>query len=82
LTATEIVKALRLDPGMSQRDLVENLSLEIGLQHRTHQASIIRNLQAVLKHFAENNTGTDPRNEAAVNFAKKVAEIENPIPYI
>jgi hypothetical protein len=50
-------------------------------EHRTLQQSIIRLLAGSIAKYAELSFH-DPRNESAVEWAKKVAEIENYFPHI
>jgi cell division septum initiation protein DivIVA len=57
---------------------------DVKREHRTHQATIIRNLLEVVKkyHVAVGDF-TDPRNETAKQVSKKINELEGTyIPYI
>ena len=73
-----LVRELRVDR-MDVKEVVE----QICGQHRTHQASIIRNLLAIVSAYHKHANGSDARNEAAVEVSKKIAEMEDCfIPYI
>jgi hypothetical protein len=50
-------------------------------EHRTLQQSIIRLLAGSITKYAELSSH-DPRNESAVEWAKKVSEIDNYFPHI
>jgi polyhydroxyalkanoate synthesis regulator phasin len=82
MTAKEFVQTFRMMPSSTQGNMVQEIVQELNIEHRTNQASVIRTMQNILQAFAQSSPVTDLRNEAAVNFAEKVAEIENPIPYI
>lgn len=52
-------------------------------KHRTLQQSTIRLIAGALTKYAELEPyGTDPRNEAAKEWAVKVSEIDNYFPFI
>ena len=52
-------------------------------EHRTIQASFIRGLFMILVHYATENSGTDLRNEAAVDACVKLLKDNNGCaPYI
>lgn len=73
-----------MTPGSVQGRMVEEFVDELCKEHRTHQASVIRNIQHILFAYAQNMEGkTDDRNDAAVNFAKKVRQLDDiSIPYV
>ncbi len=73
----DLLKEFRTISKQFPESFVELLNKE----HRTHQASIIKNIQAILKLYAE-TARHDARNEAAVDFARQSAEIDTFIPYI
>lgn len=50
-------------------------------EHRTIQQSFLKEFAAALYIYSELAT-TDLRNEAAVSFAKKVADLNHHFPYI
>lgn len=62
---------------------MEHLSVKIVMEHRTHQANIVRNLQLLCNMLAENMEGhTDARNEDALAWLEKVNQVEGYISYI
>lgn len=63
-----------------EEEVWENLVFSLQHEHRTLQANFWRMIQEAAKKYAEFNT--DPRNEKAVEFAKKVAKIDVYIPFI
>lgn len=71
------INDLRSNSDQFSKDFVTLLNK----QHRTHQASVIKNIQTILKLYAETAT-CDQRNEAAVDFAQQVSEIDTYISYI
>ena len=73
----EIVDTLSSCPGHHTRYFVSHIVEQLRIEHRTTQANFIRNLQSILVEFANENSGTDPRNEDAINFCKKVAEMDD-----
>ena len=61
----------------------EVVASQISRQHRTHQASIIRNMLEVVAEYGKTHRGTDARNEVAVEIAVKIGSMEgNYIPYV
>lgn len=79
----EMIKVFRMMPSSTQSNLVKEFVDELSQEHRTNQASVIRTLQHILFQYAQTmEDRTDLRNQAAVEFAKKVSQIHNPIPYI
>jgi lipoate-protein ligase B len=82
MTPKEFVQTMRMMPCGYQGRLVEEIVDEMVKEHRTNQASVVRNLQHILQAFSQRQPATDPRNQAAVEFADEVAKIEKPIPYI
>jgi hypothetical protein len=82
MTAKEIVQLFKMTQSSVQTDMVQDIVAELNNEHRTNQASAIRTMQNILQAFAQSNPRTDLRNQAAVEFAQKVNEIDQPIPYI
>jgi hypothetical protein len=82
MTVKEMVNVLKMCPSSTATSMVQEFSEIISMEHRTHQANIVRNLQHILIAYGQNNRGTDLRNEAAVQFAQQVSELEAPIPYV
>jgi len=79
----EVIKLLRSDPRSDTEEMTTDLVEMLSREHRTHQANVIRNLQRILmKYYKRMEPFTDARNEVAVEFAGKVAEIDLNIPYI
>jgi hypothetical protein len=67
--------------GTDSNIMANTLAHTIAMQHRTHQQSIIKTLHSTLKAYAAIAL-TDPRNEVAVAWAKKVTTDEEFFPYI
>ncbi|TRZ47862.1 MAG: hypothetical protein D4S01_11435 [Dehalococcoidia bacterium] len=82
MTVQDFVKTMKMAPSSTQGKMVQQIVEAIAGEHRTHQASIIRNLQHILVAYSSINPGSDPRNEQAVAFADNVACIDISIPYI
>ena len=62
---------------------VEGTLNDITMQHRTHQACIIRNMLEVVKKYHKQVNGFDQRNAKAIEVSKKVDELRDTfIPYI
>ena len=63
-------------------DVITDLvSYNLVKEHRTNQQSIIKNLFSTFKKYVE-MTGTDDRNESAVNWLKEITKDEPYFPYI
>ena len=63
---------------------IAKIADEIVIQHRTHQASLVRNLRTLCTILAGRmeQYGTDDRNEYALKWLEKVNGIDQSIPYI
>lgn len=79
--AKDFITELRDCPGSSTTDKIAYIAVELRCQHRTHQANFIRNLHDLIVEYSK-TTGVDGRNQGAVEFAQKVAEIDTCIPYV
>jgi septal ring factor EnvC (AmiA/AmiB activator) len=70
----------------NEQPLTEILAETLINEHRTLQASFIRMIQQILDTYAQLDESrcTDLRNEAALKYAKKVAEstLDMFIPYV
>lgn len=77
MNTADLIKDLRYNSDTFSKEFAALLVKE----HRTHQASVIKNLQTILKLYGETAT-TDQRNEAAAHYARQTAKIDVYIPYI
>ena len=72
---------MRWDNATTPADVFEKL---LRLEHRTHQANIIRFMLHVLKNYADANS--DLRNERAVEICKLIRDLDEKenlhVPYI
>jgi len=68
--------------GTENVEAVNTMATMILKEHRTHQQSIIRSLFLILKIYAISSESFDARNEAAVEWAKKVTDDYTVFPYI
>jgi hypothetical protein len=72
----EITTASEIDQQKIARDFVKNLKRK----HRTSQQLLIKLLSNVIEEYS--NVKHDPRNRAAVIWAKQISEINNDFPFI
>ena len=72
----EITTASEIDQRRIAKDFVKNLTRK----HRTSQQLLIKLLSNVIKEYS--NSNSDPRNRAAVNWAKEVSELNNNFPFV
>ena len=72
----EITTASEIDQERIARDFVKNLTQK----HRTSQQLFLKLFSNIIKEYS--NVNSDPRNRAAVNWAKQVSELNNTFPYI
>ena len=68
---------------LKKEDLVDPLVNALSHEHRTNQATIIRNLQSIIIKYGDMNIERqDGRNQSAIEFANKVKLLDSYIPYI
>jgi len=79
--AKRSLEFMRWDNATTPADVFEKL---LRLEHRTHQANIIRFMLHVLKNYADANS--DLRNERAVEICKLIRDLDKKenlhVPYI
>jgi len=63
-----------------EEDMVQGMTDSLQGQHRTLQQTFMRVFASSMKEYE--NTGTDLRNAAAVNYAKEINKIDFHFPYI
>ena len=63
-----------------EEDMVQGMTESLQGQHRTLQQTFFRVFSESMKEYQ--HTGTDLRNEAAVNYAKHITKIEYQFPFI
>ena len=79
----EIINVLKMAPGSSADSMTKQFVEELSKEHRTNQASVIRNMQTIMSEYGMTiHDNTDLRNEAAVEVALEVACIDKRIPYV
>jgi len=67
----------------NDREVIEAIFDVVTHSHRTLQQNFFRTLQGVIQKYGElEDYNTDPRNEAAHKWCKKVKDIDEPLPYI
>ncbi len=64
----------------AEEDVAEMIANVLSGSHRTLQQSFMRSLNIAMQDYA--NTGTDLRNEAAVDYAKKIVALEHYFPFV
>lgn len=64
----------------SEEDMTQAIVEVLQGSHRTLQQSFMRVFAKALAEYAE--TRTDLRNESAVDFAKRVSQLEHHFPFI
>lgn len=72
----KITTASKIDQERIARDFVKNLTQK----HRTSQQLTIKLFSNIISEYS--NSRSDPRNRAAVNWAKEVSELDNNFPYV
>jgi len=72
----ELTTASETDQNHIARDFVKRLAKK----HRTSQQLLIKLLSKILHEYS--NTNFDPRNQASVEWSKKVSELDNNFPYV
>jgi predicted nuclease of restriction endonuclease-like RecB superfamily len=55
MTAKEIIQTYRKIPGGTRNNMIQEIVQELNKEHRTNQASVIRNMQTILQAFAQSN---------------------------
>jgi hypothetical protein len=67
-----------------ERNIVQHMSHLLVNSHRTVQQSMIRAISVIIFRYANDRLriGTDARNQAAMDWAGKVAKIELNMPYV
>jgi len=63
-----------------QRSIARAFVKELTRKHRTAQQLLVKLFSVIIEEYS--NTPHDPRNRAAVNWAKEVSKINNDFPYI
>ena len=63
-----------------QRSIARDFVKELTRKHRTAQQLLVKLFSVIIEEYSKSNS--DPRNRAAVNWAKEVSKINNDFPYI
>ena len=63
-----------------QRSIARDFVKELTRKHRTAQQLLIKLFSVIIEEYS--NARHDPRNRAAVNWAKEVSEINNDFPFV
>jgi hypothetical protein len=74
----ELIRSLNILGG--EEEMAEGMYEALANSHRTLQQTFFRVLTMAMKDYAE--VGTDLRNAAAINYAKKMNEIDFHFPLI
>ena len=80
MEAKELIKKFTANPGSDANKLIMEVSDAIKKEHRTYQASIIRNLIGILVECSDGRT--DLRNESAIEACKVIKEHDFGIAFI
>jgi hypothetical protein len=72
----EFITASEIDQSNIARDFVKGLIRK----HRTTQQLLVKLFSEIVKEYA--NADSDPRNRAAVIWAKEVSKIKNDFPFV
>ena len=63
-----------------QRSIARDFVKELTQKHRTAQQLLIKLFSVIIEEYS--NVKHDPRNRAAVNWSKKVSQINNDFPFV
>ena len=64
----------------SDEDLAQGITEVLQGSHRTLQQSFMRAFAKAMEDYAD--TGTDARNESAIDFADRIVKLEHHFPFI
>lgn len=65
---------------IDQSKIARDIAKEVTKEHRTSQQLFIKLLSNIINEYE--NAKSDPRNNASVNWCKKVSKIDNNFPFI